>query len=265
MKLMGWVNVAGVLVLVSGAVLVYWHWGWIVTESGSTIIRNLGLVIGGLIAIGFGIWRGIVADRQAKASLHQAETAHRSLLNERYQKGAEMLGSDILSVRLGGIYALQRLAEDDPEQYHVQIMRLLCMFAHRSPAVEKLEGDELSEEVLEVMEVVRGRSDAQIKIEKEKKYRLDFSEVNLSGACLESANLANTDLVHADLVGANLTRANLANANLFGALLSGAKLVKCKGLTQEQLDQATVRKKENPPNLDASYDAETGDPLRWRG
>ena len=37
-----------------------------------------------------------------------------------------MLGNDVLSVRLGGIYALLRLAEDNPEQYHVQIMDLLC-------------------------------------------------------------------------------------------------------------------------------------------
>ena len=30
--------------LVFGVVMVCWHWGWIVTESGSTILRNLGLV-----------------------------------------------------------------------------------------------------------------------------------------------------------------------------------------------------------------------------
>ena len=119
------VHVVAVVLLVFGVVMVCQHWEWIVTESGSTIIRNLGLVIGGLIAIGFGIWRGVVASRQAK-------TSQRGLLNERYQKGTEMLGSEVLSVRLGGIYALQRLAEDDPVQYHVQIMRLLCAFV-RNP------------------------------------------------------------------------------------------------------------------------------------
>ena len=39
-----------------------------------------------------------------------------------------MLGSEVLSVRLGGIYALQRLAEEWPDQYHIQIMRLFCAF-----------------------------------------------------------------------------------------------------------------------------------------
>ena len=46
---------------------------WLVTgsdckESGSTTLRNLSFVAGALLAIAFGIWRGVVADRQAKAS-----------------------------------------------------------------------------------------------------------------------------------------------------------------------------------------------------
>ena len=39
-----------------------------------------------------------------------------------------MLGSGVLSVRLGGIYALERLAKEHPEEYHIQIMELLCSF-----------------------------------------------------------------------------------------------------------------------------------------
>ena len=91
-------------------------------ESLSTTIRNLGLVEGGIIAIVLAVWRSIVAQRQADAALQQAETGLRQadtseqgLLNDRYQKGAEMLGNYVLSVRLGGIYALQSLAEEHPE------------------------------------------------------------------------------------------------------------------------------------------------------
>ena len=62
----------------------------------------------------------------------QADTARLSLLNERYLKGAEMLGSEVLSVRLGGIYALQRLAEEHPGHYHLQVMNLFCAF--RAPS-----------------------------------------------------------------------------------------------------------------------------------
>ena len=97
-------------------------------ESHATTIRNLGFVIGGAIALMFAIWRGIVAQNQSEASHRQAETAQRGLLNERYQTGAEMLGNSVLSVRIGGIYALRRLAEEHPEEYRVQISHLFCAF-----------------------------------------------------------------------------------------------------------------------------------------
>ena len=58
----------------------------------------------------------------------QNEVSRQDLLNERYQTGARMLGDEVLAVRLAGIYALQRLAEEDRQQYHVQVMRSLCAF-----------------------------------------------------------------------------------------------------------------------------------------
>ena len=82
-------------------------------ESWSTIIRNFGLVAAAVFALWFARKRILVADRQA-------DTAQRGLLNERYQKGAEMLGSKVLAVRRGGIYALARLARDDHSgDYHI--------------------------------------------------------------------------------------------------------------------------------------------------
>ena len=111
-------------------------------DSLSETISNLSLVLGGIVAIELAVWRSIVSEsqtdavqrqadaalRQAKTALRQAETAQSGLLNERFQKGAEMLGNDLLSVRLGGIYALKHLAVDNPEQFHVQCMEQLCAF-----------------------------------------------------------------------------------------------------------------------------------------
>lgn len=133
LKLMCWVSIAACVILGSSVVFGIWQWEWIVTrtasqESGSTTLRNLGLVAGGLIAIWVAIWRGVVADRQAKASQQQAEISRHSLLNERYQKGAEMLGNEVLSVRLGGIYALDLLACENPDIFHLQIMKLFAAF-----------------------------------------------------------------------------------------------------------------------------------------
>ena len=90
-------------------------------ESVSATLRNIGLLFIATVALPFAIWRSVVAGRQA-------DIAQRGLRNERYQKAVEMLGNDILTVRLGGIYALQSLAKEDPLQYHIQVMRIFCSF-----------------------------------------------------------------------------------------------------------------------------------------
>ena len=124
------VSVAG---LGAGVVVTAVDPGWVSGgESGSTTIRNLGIVLAGLIALPLAIWRGRVADRQATATDKQAETAQKDLLNKRHQESAVMLGSGVPAVRLAGIYALERLAKDHPKQYHIEIIKSLCAFV-RNP------------------------------------------------------------------------------------------------------------------------------------
>ena len=119
------------LVIVLGLIVGFWEWlsGG---ESGSTTVRNVVLVLAGVIALPLAVWRSVVADRQSR-------TAQQGLLNERYQKSGEMLGSDVLSVRLAGIYALQRLAAEHPDQYHIQVMRLFCAFLRMPTKDQSLE------------------------------------------------------------------------------------------------------------------------------
>ena len=277
-KVLTGVIVFAVGLLVFVVVMVCRHWGWIVTESGSTIIRNLGLVIGGFIAIGFGIWRGVVAGRQAK-------TSQRGLLNERYQRGAEMLGSPVLAVRLGGIYALERLADDEPELYHVQIV---CLFSAFACDPIKKGGDEIAlgdsggqldiknscEDVQEAVRAIGNRSANDIELEEKKPHtinligvnltRANLTGVNLTGVFLGAANLTKASLAIANLTGAHLSEAYLGGTILGYTNLSGANLSSVKGLTQEQLDLARADPA-NPPKLGNLRDAETGAPLEWRG
>ena len=116
-------------------------WGWLHPEastgvSNSETLRNVGLLVGGLLAFVFAVWRAWVAEQQATAARRQAQTAERGLLNDRYQKAVEMLGSNVLAVRLGGIYTLQDLAEQYSEEYHVKVMKLLCSFVRHPTEVE---------------------------------------------------------------------------------------------------------------------------------
>ena len=255
------VQVVAVGLLFFGVEMVYRHRGWIVTESGSTIIRNLGLVIGGLIAIGFGIWRGVVASRQA-------ETSQLGLLNERYQKAAEMLGSEVLSVRLGGIYALQRLGEDHAERYHVQIMRLLCAFV-RNPHEKKDRDNRARPEVNEkrgqrnirsrvkalmvpgdvqaALEAIGDRSAADVELERKEKFEPDLSGAQLSGLDLSKrkANQSGIDLSDVVFTPPDLRQLNLDTEEFLfqtgpiHAILSGVDL-RCARLVEANVTEADV-------------------------
>ncbi len=250
---------------------ILWIWDWLATipdgsdESRSTTLRNFGLLVITFIALPLAIWRSIVAQ-------HQTKIAEAGLRNERYQKDAEMLGSKVLSVRLGGIYALQQLAEEDPEQHHVQVIRLLCAFV-RNPVKYKIEEghDLLREDIQIAMEAIGARSDADIKLETlelEKKGQFppyagsayvylnsaslnygNFSRGNLSNANLNFADLSPAVLVKTSLSGtwllqanleevileeADLSNAILSAANLYGANLKGANISGTKFAADEQ-------------------------------
>ena len=223
----------GMLSVVATVVLSVVSWEWLQTipdgaESGSTTVRNLSFVFAGLVALPLAIWRSLVSQSQADAAQRQSETAQQDLLNERYQRGAEMLGSNTLSVRLGGIYALQRLATEHPRQYHVQIMQLLCAFACHSTNEQNSEPDSASlpdrisgirRDIHSSVLAISSCHAKQSAVEKAVDFQLDLAGVNLSDGQLDSI-----DLSGAKLWGANLSGASLATANLRRALLNGADL-----------------------------------------
>ena len=244
-------------------------------DSVSTTIRNLGLVIGGGIAILLAVWRSIVAERQA-------DTARESLLNESYQKGAEMLGNDILSVRLGGIYALERLAAESPDHYHIQVMKLFCAFVVQTSQERcevTLEGTGSSArtqiDTQAIMDAIRNRKKVGIRLERTSEMTLE-----LGSAYLEGLDLRNADLTGANLMDANLSRAELAGADLYHATLLSTNLtgtsfvlepddeqgkgktIVATGLTQASLDGASADP-DKKPILEGVVDAETGQQLVW--
>ena len=211
-----WVLAWIVVVLSIGSWFAMENWDWLIgNESGGAIIRNLALTALAVIGLPLVLWRSRVAERQAN-------TAEHGLLNERYQKGAEMLGSTVLTVRLGGIYALSRLASEDPERYHIQVMQLLCAFI-RNPVSKG------GEDVHAAMEAIGSRNQTQIAVEQQANYRANLRQADLRNQILYGMNLSEISFVGANLSGAYLNKADLSNssflfANLTKVELSGANL-----------------------------------------
>lgn len=109
-------------------------------ESVSATLRNLSLVSGAFIAIVLSLWRSTIANRQAVAAhkqveigLQQAATAQEGLLCDRFQRAAEMLGHDVVAVRIGGVQALSELAVQNMDRYYITVANLLTAFTMCPP------------------------------------------------------------------------------------------------------------------------------------
>ena len=303
-KVWGWFVSDGLFVFVLAiffvilGVLLWPNWSniWKWAEgSNSEVLRNLALVLLGVIGLPLAIWRSIVAHRQTQASLRQAQISERGLLNERYQKGAEMLGSETLATRMGGIYALKRLAQEHPNEYHLQIMDLLCAFIRHPIHTEKNSKDDTINKNLDTsfeagnskrppdidaaLMAIMQRGDKQIGIEdqerKKKFWFFDLTGANLSGlvmvsanfsyAQLSGANLSKAVLLLTDLSHADLSKANLSGVSILSANLSNSDLSGVTGLTQDELDKAHIQKYSDLPILEGAVCGNTGEPLVWRG
>ncbi len=250
-----WSGIAiyAVILLMTSLIGIFWPWlkageGIEIGESNSTTLRNVGLLVGGAIAIWLGFWRARVADSQSKAATdqaeaakQQAETARRTSLNDRYQRAVEFLGSGDLPIRIGAIHTLSLLAREDPESFYRQFRELGCAFVRQPPHAGHL-GTGLKgtrEDVDAVMQALGSRTAEQVDIEERQKMRLplwsvdlrnyDLHKLNLSrsiflDAKLDNAILAETKLVRVIFSNANLSKAFLFDADLSSAVLCGANL-----------------------------------------
>jgi len=146
-------------------------------------------------------------------------------VTDRYTKAIEQLGSDKLGVRLGGIYALERIARDSARD-HPTVMEVLAAFIREQssepwPPSDPGHGRQI--------QTTRPDVQAAVTVIGRRKVKRDIGRTDLSGAILVRADLGGADLTHvnllrADLRGADLSHARGWNTNLSGADLTGAHL-----------------------------------------
>ena len=152
-------------------------------------------------------------------------------VTDRYTKAIEQLGSDKLDVRIGGIYALERIARDSAKDHPI-VMEVLTAFIREHSREQwplsdagRPEQERLTRPDVQAAVTVIGRRDA----------KRDILPIDLAGADLTRAHLTG-----AHLLGAVLTDAHLARAHLLGAVLMDAHLAGAD-LTDAYLRDANLR------------------------
>jgi Pentapeptide repeats (8 copies) len=148
-------------------------------------------------------------------------------ITDRYTKAIDQLGSDRLETRLGGIYALERIAVDS-ERDHRTVVEVLGAFAReqsRQPTPpNKSDAATVARVASDVEAAVTVLGRLPDRFDRFDTRWVDLSSVYLVGAVLWKADLRVTDLPGADLRKAALRKADLRKADLQGAVLWKADL-----------------------------------------
>ena len=163
--------------------------------------KTLAQILGGL-ALLFGLyltWRRITAaEKTAEATLKSAETALQNVrvaqdsqITERFTRAIGQLGHGKLEIRLGGIYALERIARDS-EMDHWPVMEVLTAYVRENApwkensSPSKQDGAPNPRTDVQAILTVLGRR--QRSYEKEGQI-LDLRKTNLRTAYLEEVHL----------------------------------------------------------------------------
>ena len=168
-----------------------------------------------------------------------------------------------LEVRIGSIYALERIARDNLE-VHIQIMEILCAYIRGNfPAVSLEPTDPPFErkkpraDLQALVDVIGRRSNAQIALEAKERYRLKLDSSDLAGVRFSKGNFSAADFSKCNLEAAIFRQSRLDGAYMFSSLLNFADFFDAK-MIGTRLDRATYNLPEDwgfggPGDLSLAY------------
>lgn len=227
-------------------------------------------VIGGLVVLfgAYATWRQL---RVSQAGLRATQEGY---VTDRFSRAVDQLGSDKLDVRIGGLHALWRIAEQSDRDREA-IISILAAYLRthlpwppagpQAPAADVPINDiapletrtadaQVALTALGVLCEHREQSWVNLSLTDLRRADCDglwFPEVNFDRACMEAASLYHANLTQASLVSLNLRHADLTTAILRRARcvltdLRAAKLVgtdlRDADFTGTDLREANLRK-----------------------
>jgi uncharacterized protein YjbI with pentapeptide repeats len=165
---------------------------------------------------------------QLQSTQQQLLVTEQGQITDRYNAAITNLGSASIDMRLGGIYALQRLMQDSPRDQPTVIAVLAAFVRDRSARGGDQAHLPVSSPTSDIQAALAALGARHTGNDGPSAF-IDLSHASLAGAQLENlylsgASLAGTDITSANLNSTHLDDANLVNANLADATLSFTSL-----------------------------------------
>jgi len=213
--------------------------------------KTLAQIVGGIFLIAglfftYNTYR--LGLKQQEISIQKQELDRRGQITDRFNKAVTNLGNQDLAVRLGGLYSLDQILKDSPEDYQTILEVLSAYIRQKGKTEEAKDADgELNSNTKLI--IVRGKLlpdvEVAVTIIGKRPYsvdrdnvRINLSESSLTLADFRGLNFAQTDFERSELYQTDFTEADFAGANFKGAKIDHAKFENAKNLTSEQLESA---------------------------
>lgn len=189
------------------------------------ILQQFGLIVLGLPALCFALWRSWTAHKQANASLKLAKIAERGQNLDRFNNAAQLLDGTQLSIARAGLYSLTMLGRDAPAEYFELAARLQLGYARdiapEMPKDKTHAGFVLALEQFSALRASVGELD-----------RSEFKKWNLAGVFVKDERLGFVDLrdcvfAQSEFEDCLFIGLHLANTYFFSVKFKGCRFSKC--------------------------------------
>lgn len=208
-------------------------------------VRDLVLAATTLVGALIGLAGYLLLAVRTNAIQRQTDLQHEAQITDRFTKAIEQLGHDKIAVRLGAIYALERVAKDSERDFATIIETLAAYVRERVPRqkpnafdepdvcsadvldaeLDERKGVRVSIDVAATISVLaRSIPNTSILRTGEQIRRVDLRNVSLVGLDLPGANLSGFRFDNSDLSYANLSEANLTSSSFRGIEFRGGNL-----------------------------------------
>jgi uncharacterized protein YjbI with pentapeptide repeats len=230
-----------------------WEWANSYVGPSSTAERNDLLTTVAQIAGGFAVAIGVFF------TFRSIQVNREGQVTERFTRAIDHIGEDALEVRLGGIYALERISRDSARD-HGPVLEVLTAYIRNRAPVDDLrmaewqawDPDDAAHAVLplpSVREQDRVADDVQAALtvigrrrrgkDRQEQFPFDLANCDLRFATFVQANLAQAGFVASDLEGAYFAGSDLSECPMMFANLRGATFL-LSSLRGANLDYSVV-------------------------
>ncbi len=251
------------------------------SKDDQTDVRNIGIALVGLFGGVFAVWRGLIAAEQTKVARQQFERSQDRDYADLFTKAVEQLGTTRevreydeearrevyrlepnIEVRLGAIYALERISQNSERDY-ISVMETLCAYIRENAPAQRCEEYNSTDRNLidRILALDLPPSDihGSLKVIGRRNYKSGYDRViNLSSVNIRNANVKNIKLSKAILNGIHMQEGSFLNADFNQSSLFMAKMNNCY-LEKSSFNDAMMRETELSGAIISSCDFSNAD------